>query len=229
MAIKIEKASNAKGKYVKSIIYGKSAVGKTRFSCNGVKKAVILDLENGLGSTEDIDELDRISVSNAYEFAEALDYIEENQDKWDTLIIDSFSQYSDMLYVALLDSYPDQKDSMLLWGTLDKISRQRLEQIIRLKLNVSLIMLEEQVVLDTGFVASYPMYKAKKFKATLESKMSIIAHSQKDKDGVVSFDLTGSNEAVAKNRFLKELDGLSVASDGDIKTFQELLNKIKGE
>ncbi len=228
MAINVKKAINTKNENIKMIIYGKSGTKKTRFACNGIKKGLVIDMENGLGSTEDIDNLDVISVTNAYEFTEALDYLEENQNVYDTVIIDSFTQYSDMLYVALLEVYPEPEAAITLWGSLDKISRQRLEQIMRIKSNFCIIMLEEQVTLDTGFVSAYPMYKAKKFKATLEAKPSIIAHAAKNKDGDVVYDLIGSNVAVAKNRFYKELISKKIGSkkDDDIRTFQELIDTI---
>ena len=111
--IKIEKASNVKSEFIKAIVYGKTSTQKTRWACNGIKNAIVLDLENGLSSTEDIDGLSRINVSSAYDFSKAIDYISQHEDEYDTLIIDSFSAYGEMLFLALSDMYPDKKDGMI--------------------------------------------------------------------------------------------------------------------
>ena len=226
MAVEIEKASNAKSKNIKAIIYGKSATEKTRYACNGIKKGIIIDIENGLASTENIEDLDRINVNSAYEFTEALEYVMKNQDKYETLIIDSFSAYGELLFLALSDKFPDKKDGMNKWGTFDEISRRRFADIFALNMNVILIFLEEQVSLDTGFIASFPSYKAKKFKEGMLASPSIVLHSEKHKDGYITYDIIGSNEAVAKNRFYNELKDTTIASNGKIKTFQETIDII---
>jgi len=222
----IEKASNAKASNIKMVVYGKPATQKTRFACNGIKKGIILDLEKGLGSTENIEDLDRVAINTAQDFAQAIQYLSENPDKYETVIIDSMTAYGEKLFLALSDIYPEKKDGMNKWGDFDTLSRKRYDQIIDLKMNVIMIFLEDEMVIE-GFNASYPLYKAKKFTAGLLAAPSIAAHAVKDNDGEVIYDIIGNSEAVAKNRFYNELKNKKLATNGDIKTFQELIDTIQ--
>ena len=112
MEFKPMKPKEMVSKNLKCIIYGQSGIGKS-YLAGSVKNAVVLDLEKGSASVKNKD-IDVIPISNAGEFREALNWAKEQS--YDTIVIDSITRYSEMLFVALSSLYPDKKDSMKLWS-----------------------------------------------------------------------------------------------------------------
>jgi hypothetical protein len=192
-------------KILRTILFGKTSTRKTGFAIQGLKKGVLIDYERGLGDLDVPSDMTILECNTASDYREALDYISENVNKYETIVIDSKTFYGDQLYAALTEVFVDAKDSLRLWNELDKISRQRLEQLMSIPLNVVMIFLEDEVVLESGFRGTYMMYKAKKYKASLEAKFDIIIHTSKDEEGNIIMDAAGSNVCVGKNRFVKTL------------------------
>jgi hypothetical protein len=212
-------------KKLSMINYGLSGVGKSNYSLENLKRAVLINYEDGIGDIKISPDLTILDCKNASDFREAIEYIEDNKDKFDTVVLDSITKYGDKLFAAVSEIYPDKKDGLNLWGMIDTVSRQRFEQLMSLDMNIIIIALEEQVVLESGFRGSYPSYKAKKFKASLEAQVDIICHLFKDDKGNYMRDWNGDNVAIGKNRFPNSLGNNANA----YKNVQEVIDKLKGE
>jgi len=218
----IDRKDIEKNEKIKAITYSHTGAGKTYFNLSGLKRAVLIDYEFGIGDVPLEDDIVVIKCYDAPDFRDAIEYIAENMDKFDTVVLDSLSKYGDKLFATCSEMYPDKVDSMNMWNLLDTVTRQRFEQLLGLNLNILIIALEEQVVLENGFRGSYPMYKAKKFKATLEAAVDIIVHLDKDEDGNLIRDWKGSNVHIGKNRYQKTLGDDAMKYNN----FQEIIDKI---
>jgi len=216
-------ADHHQSKLVRAIIFGKTSTRKTGFAIQGLKRGVMIDYERGLGDLDVPDDLTILECNTAADYRDALDHIQENASDYDTVVIDSKTFYGDQLFATLSDIYSDPKDSLRMWNELDKISRQRLEQLMSIPLNVIMIFLEDEVVLETGFRGTYMLYKAKKFKSALEAKFDILIHAEKDKEGNVVRDSSGSNICAGKNRFAKTLGN----DFNKYENFQEVIDTLQ--
>jgi len=157
MAIQIKKGSEHHNhKRLKTILYSHSGCGKSTAALTNLKKAVLINYEDGIGDIEIDKKLTIINCSSAPDFREAIEHIESNKSNYDTVVLDSLTKYGDKLYATVSEMFPDAKDSLRMWNTIDSVSRQRFEQLMSLDLNIIIIALEDQVVLESGFRGSYP-------------------------------------------------------------------------
>ena len=210
-------------KNLKVLLYGQSGVGKT-YLAGSCENAVILDLEKGSSSAKNKD-IDVITVDNAKVFREAIEWAKEQS--YNTIIIDSFTRYSEMLFVALSQLYPDKRDSMKLWGDFDTVSRQRLEDILSIDKNIVLTMLEEQIV-DGGSLKKFPMYKANKFKMMIPSYFDLVSHLVIDSEGNRMMINEPTDDAVGKNRLIDFGIPNVINANEELYSIQSIINKIKG-
>jgi len=210
-------------KNLKVLLYGQSGVGKT-YLAGSCENAVILDLEKGSSSAKNKN-IDVITVDNAKVFREAIEWAKEQP--YDTIIIDSFTRYSEMLFVALSQLYPDKRDSMKLWGDFDTVSRQRLEDILGIEKNIVLTMLEEQIV-DGGSLKKFPMYKANKFKMMIPSYFDLVSHLVIDSEGNRMMINEPTDDAVGKNRLVDFGIPNIINSTDELYSVQSIIEKIKG-
>ena len=229
--MEITRLESVKATNIKICIYGQSSAFKTRMALNGLRDAVLLDIEHGLGSVEDADGVDVISISSAGEYKEALLWLHESREaeKYKTIVTDSWSEYGEKLFLSCAEIYPEKKDGMNLWGLFDTKSRENHNLMLSLNKNIVSIFLQETIVTEDGYRAKHPLYKAKKFKEMLPAKYDFILHNEKiDKTNFKSEFNTGG-DIISKNRFLskfKEYDHFG--SDTDIKTVQDILDYLQG-
>jgi len=210
-------------KNLKALVYGASGMGKS-YLAGSVKNAVILDLEKGSASAKNKD-IDVIEISNAGEFKKALEWVKEQP--YETIVIDSITRYSEMLFVALSKLYPDKRDSMKLWGDFDLVSRQRLEDILSIKKNIIITALEEQVA-DGGSLKKHPMYKANKFKMMMPSYFDFVGHIVIDEQGNRVIISEPTDDSIGKNRLVSFGIPAVIKQEEKLYDFQEIINHIKG-
>lgn len=179
---------------------------KTRFATGFDEgEALVLDFEGGLGSSLNPD-IHSFRCKNAKDFADALEFLKEDT-KYSTVIVDSWTEYCEKLFLALKPLYPDKKDGMNLWGHFDLILRERHDQLIALDKNIITICLEESVVTDM-IAKSHPMMKAKKFKEIIGAKYDMVGHFTYDAEDKKSVNFSGSDYAIGKNRFQNKVPGI---------------------
>lgn len=119
---------------IKVGIYGPSGVGKTSSIGTLVThgyRPVVLSAESGLLplSRFDIDYIDvtKDENGNALQKHEKLNRVmqgyhyiltEEAKKKYDTLVVDSLSEFSGIMFDAIRKEYPDMKDNLVAYGLL---------------------------------------------------------------------------------------------------------------
>ena len=219
----VKKPSDIRKKNLKMIIYSKSFVGKSFFATNNpTYKTLVLDLESGTGGLEDRENVDIIPISNVTEFKNVLEMLEKDC-PYDLVVVDSFTKYSEMLYAVLTKIYPEKKDSMLLWNTLDLKFRQYYELLLKLDSNVVITALEELYAPEgLPYAIRYPMIKAKKFKEYMPSQADIVAYANVNKDNVRTIYLKPSREYMSKNRFERFFKIDEIKEDDELFSFEKL-------
>jgi phage nucleotide-binding protein len=225
MEIKIMKPSELISKNIKMLVYGTSSSGKSYFA-SGADNALVLDLEKGMASAQRED-IDILPVNSAREFKEAIEYAAKSD--YDTIIIDSLTKYSEMLFIAVKEAYPDPKQSMLMWMNFDAAIRSRVTEILAIDKHIIFTALVEDVVTEDGWTQRYPMLKAKKFKMMVTSFFDLVLYIDVE-DNERKIHLRPGSDYVAKNRLANKVDLPDVIGESD-KLFnaQEVINKIKGE
>jgi len=221
--MKIMKPKDLVRKNLKILLYANSGSGKT-YLAGSVKNGIVLDLEKGTVSVKNKD-IDIAPISNAVEFKQAID--EVKQTDYETVVIDSLTRYGEMLFVALSERYPEKRDSMNLWGDFDKISRQRIEDILSINKNIVVTCLEEQVS-DGGVLIKHPMYKANKFKFMLPSYFDLVGRIIKDENDKRQLVLEPTSDAIGKNRLVDFGIPNRISEDDKLYDLQAIINKIKG-
>ena len=223
----VKKPSDIRKKSMKMLLYGKSGLRKTTFATNNpTYKTLVLDLEAGTGGLEDKENIDIIPIEDVTKFKNVLEALKEDC-PYDLVVVDSFTKYSEMLYAVLTKIYPEKKDSMLLWNTLDIKFRQYYDLLLKLNANVIIIALEE-LYAPEGFpyAIRYPMIKAKKFKEYMPSQADIVAYVNVDKDNVRTIYIEPSREYVSKNRFEKFFKIDRIKQDDELFSFENLHKAI---
>ena len=219
------KPSELISKNIKMLVYGTSSSGKSYFA-SGADNALVLDLEKGMASAQRED-IDILPVNSAREFKEAIEYAAKSD--YDTIIIDSLTKYSEMLFIAVKEAYPDPKQSMLMWMNFDAAIRSRVTEILAIDKHIIFTALVEDVVTEDGWTQRYPMLKAKKFKMMVTSYFDLVLYIDVE-DNERKIHLRPGSDYVAKNRLANKVDLPDVIGESD-KLFnaQEVINKIKGE
>jgi len=212
MALKIVKPSDLKKQNIKMIVYGKSGLGKTAFSTSmfhqeqhNKLKTLVLDLEKGTTACSR-DDINIIPINNASEFKEALDFVKENQNNYDLLVISSWTKYSEMLYVAAKEVVrreeleTGKKNQYRLWGLIDEKFREYYDMLLQLDMHLIIECLEEISEIDGYGIINYPMMKAKQFKQYMPSQSDITAYIT-IVDGEPQLITEPFPRAFTKNRF----------------------------
>lgn len=79
-------------RYANMLIYGESGVGKTTFAATAPRPILWLDSEGGTASIGDTSDIFVAKVDSLDTFREAVVYLQQNEGKFKTVVIDSFSE-----------------------------------------------------------------------------------------------------------------------------------------
>ena len=223
MALEIKKASDGTKKNIKMLIYGKSGTKKTRFSTGFLEGALVLDFEGGLGSALNPD-IDAFRCTEAGDMVEALEFLATDT-KYHTVIIDSWYEYCEKLFLALKPMYPNPADAMKMWMHFDFVVRDRHDQLIALNKNIITISLQETIVTDM-IAQAHPMMKAKKFKEVIGAKYDLVGHMSYDKSNKRSINFGGTDYATGKNRFEGKVPNI-IEEDEELFSASKLFELIQ--
>lgn len=223
MALEIKKASDGAKKNIKMLIYGKSGTKKTRFSTGFLEGALVLDFEGGLGSALNPD-IDAFRCTEAGDMVEALEFLATDT-KYHTVIVDSWYEYCEKLFLALKPMYPNPADAMKMWMHFDFVVRDRHDQLIALNKNIITISLQETIVTDM-IAQAHPMMKAKKFKEVIGAKYDLVGHMSYDKSNKRSINFGGTDYATGKNRFEGKVPNI-IEEDEELFSASKLFELIQ--
>lgn len=223
MALDIKKASDGAKKNIKMLIYGKSGTKKTRFSTGFLEGALVLDFEGGLGSALNPD-IDAFRCTEAGDMVEALEFLATDT-KYHTVIIDSWYEYCEKLFLALKPMYPNPADAMKMWMHFDFVVRDRHDQLIALNKNIITISLQETIVTDM-IAQAHPMMKAKKFKEVIGAKYDLVGHMSYDKSNKRSINFGGTDYSTGKNRFEGKVPNI-IEEDEELFSASKLFELIQ--
>ena len=223
MALDIKKASDGAKKNIKMLIYPKSGTKKTRFSTGFLEGALVLDFEGGLGSALNPD-IDAFRCTEAGDMVEALEFLATDT-KYHTVIIDSWYEYCEKLFLALKPMYPNPADAMKMWMHFDFVVRDRHDQLIALNKNIITISLQETIVTDM-IAQAHPMMKAKKFKEVIGAKYDLVGHMSYDKNNKRSINFGGTDYATGKNRFEGKVPNI-IEEDEELFSASKLFELIQ--
>lgn len=223
MALDIKKASDGAKKNIKMLIYGKSGTKKTRFSTGFSEGALVLDFEGGLGSALNPD-IDTYRCKEAGDMVEALEFLATDT-KYHTVIVDSWYEYCEKIFLALKPMYPNPADAMKMWMHFDFVVRDRHDQLIALNKNIITISLQETIVTDM-IAQAHPMMKAKKFKEVIGAKYDLVGHMSYDKSNKRSINFGGTDYAIGKNRFEGKVPNI-IEEDEELFSASKLFELIQ--
>ena len=223
MALDIKKASDGAKKNIKMLIYGKSGTKKTRFSTGFPEGALVLDFESGLGSALNPD-IDAFRCKEAGDMVEALEFLATDT-KYHTVIVDSWYEYCEKIFLALKPMYPNPADAMKMWMHFDFVVRDRHDQLIALNKNIITISLQETIVTDM-IAQAHPMMKAKKFKEVIGAKYDLVGHMSYDKSNKRSINFGGTDYATGKNRFEGKVPNI-IEEDEELFSASKLFELIQ--
>ncbi len=226
MALNITKPREAAADNIKVIVYGSSSAGKTKFSTNFNKKdsgkVLLIDLEKGSASATNQD-IDMVRVDSAAEFKTVLTELQEDT-KYHSIIVDSATKYSEMLYDVLKAADPDRKNGMAVYGDYDRLMKSNMNLLLTLKKNIIVTAIDD-LVLHEDYRKSFPLVVGQKYKVSMIKEFDYVFYMHVDADGVRHLKTNSTNEYIAKDRFgfLPE----EIVSDYDTETKTEK-NKMFG-
>ena len=113
------------------LVYGESGVGKTTFASTAPRPILWLESEGGTHSIGDKEGIDVVRVVTLQDYRDVLQYLEANPGKYQTVVIDSFSEtqaliLKDIMKAAVkLDPGRDEFAPLFSeWGRLTGVMRE---------------------------------------------------------------------------------------------------------
>jgi len=224
---KIKNTSDSKIGHLKVAVFGAAGTTKSRWSLNGSRNAVVVNLDKGLASVENGEEITSIDIDGqgteiAVGVREAYDYVKENIKEYDLLVFDTYGAYT----AALLKHFQENGDEKT-WG-MDFSSKlfETHKEWLDLPIDKVFIFHEEMIMNDNGVEKYAPAVSGGKFKEALPSYYDLVIRFS-SVDETTSIGTCGDKKSIGKNRYLSRMPELEdgevlFGSNGRIKTFQEL-------
>jgi len=187
-------------KNIKMLIYGQSGSGKTKFATN-VKdggKTLLIDLEKGSASAYNKN-IDSVIVNSAVEYKVVLEELQTDT-KYDTIIVDSYTKYAEMLYDTLKTADPSRQNGQAVWGDYSFRITSNTLNLLSLKKNIIITALDDRVLFE-DYKISFPLVAGQKFKISLPKEFDIVGYLTEDKHGNRILRTDKTNEHMGKDRF----------------------------
>jgi phage nucleotide-binding protein len=169
---------------LKVLIYGKQGSGKTLVGkCTG--RTLLLSLEKGHRTLANAkNKIDIMVPTSTDELRECYLYAMQNKDEYDTIIIDSITEVSNIILDELQkdDYYGDPKNSLKLWNEVAQIQIKILKSFRDIEgVNVVLIALEDSVE-ENYKTKYYPLLDGKKAQKFTPALYDLILRFEKIKE-----------------------------------------------
>jgi len=172
---------------LKVLIYGKQGTMKTRVGI-ATGRTFILSLEKGHRTLQDAkNEIVVATPNNINEVREAYRYLLENKNNFDTVIIDSITELSNMLLDELQkdDFWGEDKRALKMWGELSSRLLAILKSFRDIQgVNVVLIALEDAV--EENYKTVYkPLLDGKKTVEFVPALYDVVLRFEKQEDKII--------------------------------------------
>lgn len=144
-------ALDDRNQYANILIYGETGVGKTVFASTAPRPILWLEAEGGTASIGDKAGIDIARVSGLDSYREALIVLQENPDKWKTVVIDSFTETQAAILKDIMRKVVDADESrdefsplFSEWGRLTGIMREIARAFRDLPMHVVITALQRE-------------------------------------------------------------------------------------
>lgn len=113
--MEIMKTSEIEPTKINALIFGDSGTGKTTLASTLSASTVIVSLESGLLSLRDFD-IDYVEIKTLNDLRDSLKELSESE--YENIYIDSLSSISELFFANSKKEYPDDRQTMKLYGHL---------------------------------------------------------------------------------------------------------------
>ena len=116
-------------------LYGRPGTGKTTIACTGPKPLLLIDVKDkgtDSGKREDLEpgDITVFELENFDEIYEVYDYIQDNPERFKSVVIDHMTALQDFCYQKVMDEEGKSKMSQGMYGTAGSY----LKEVINLSL-----------------------------------------------------------------------------------------------
>jgi len=205
---------------LKALIYAKSGAGKT-FSIKSFAKrhkVLLINMESGTNTMKDFSDeekanIDVVSTKSLEEIREIYTYLTLKEHNYKTVVLDSLSELSDIVFNSVKSdpTYQDPKMALKMWGEIaeKQINICKSFRDIR-EMNVVLLALEEQTTKDFKDYAQ-PLMNGQKATKRLASLYDLVGRIELDEDNKRSLVLDSTNcESKVRSRQFNSSEPMTV-------------------
>ena len=224
MAIKIRKTSDIGFNGVKCVVYGCAGVGKTRL-CATAPKPIIISAEEGLLSITDVD-IDYIEIKTLADLDSAYRLL-KNDDKYETICLDSLSEIAEALVIELL---PQHKDGRQAYAALAQAMIPMMKRFRDIKGKNTVFTCKEDIILDEdgAFLRYDLLLPGQQLNKQTPYLVDELFHMQIDRKGVPYLNTKPNRKSFSKDRSgALNPKGEYAKSEAEVPNLTELFAKIK--
>ena len=200
MSLEIKNTKTTNEKFINTIVYGDSGVGKTSLIRTlPVEATLVLSAENGLLSVADcgVDYVETKSISDIMTILKTLDV-----KKYRHVVIDSITELGQNHFVFLKKKYPDAKNALQLWGDFGGDFQEMFKKLRDMKISVLAVALLKEKENATGQMEKMPDIYGKTAKK-IQAWFDEVFYMHIDKDGNRMFLTEKTTLTDAKDRSTK--------------------------
>lgn len=224
MAIKIQNSQDVEFNGVKCVVYGGPGVGKTRL-CATAPKPILISAEEGLLSISDVD-CDFIEIKTLKDLDAAYKVL-KNDEKYETICLDSLSEIAEALVVELL---PQHKDGRQAYAALAQAMIPMLKRFRDIKGKNTVFTCKEDELFDEdgSFIKWDLLLPGKQLNKQVPYLVDELFHMQVDRKGIPYLQTKPNRKSFAKDRSgALNPKGEYAKSEADVPNLTDLFAKIK--